>query len=142
MSEARARDIRQDVVLYGGLTLIVVLAVLALLVPVLWPSFLGDPRSRVRSDLVLLSQSLDAYAIRNKGLYPDTLEVLAVRDVNGKTYLNRTQVPRDPWGRAYGYDPPSRANPRPRVYCLGADGAPGGSGEDRDLDNLMIQAGK
>ncbi|EPX61600.1 general secretion pathway protein G [Cystobacter fuscus DSM 2262] len=36
----------------------------------------------------------------------------------------------DPWGHPYGYE---LREDQPRVWSLGADGAPGGEGEDADI---------
>jgi general secretion pathway protein G len=43
-------------------------------------------------------------------------------------------VPRDPWGNEYHYDFPSPGHPEPRVISYGADGKPGGEGEDADIE--------
>jgi general secretion pathway protein G len=46
-------------------------------------------------------------------------------------------LPVDPWGREYGYELASPG--RPRIFSLGADGQPGGAGDDEDLDNLLLR---
>jgi general secretion pathway protein G len=55
-------------------------------------------------------------------------------DENGARALDRDRVPLDPWKAEYGYDPPDDGEPRPRVYSLGRDGAPGGSGLGADIE--------
>ena len=91
----------------------------------------------VRADITTIESALDEYAINNAGKYPDTLEVLVVKDANGNAYLDMEALPMDPWKRAYLYAAPKPPNqPRPRVYTLGADGKIGGAGEDADIDNL------
>ena len=46
-------------------------------------------------------------------------------------YLEET-VPLDPWGNPYQYHPPEDGKPF-TVISLGADGKPGGTGNDQDL---------
>jgi general secretion pathway protein G len=65
----------------------------------------------------------------------DGLEVLAIKDANGQSYLGVTKVPKDPWGREYRYDPPSGNRKEPRVYSYGKDGKAGGAGEDADIED-------
>ncbi len=47
-------------------------------------------------------------------------------------YLNGGAVPKDPWGRDYVYKPGDAR--QPVIKSLGADGKPGGDGENADLD--------
>jgi general secretion pathway protein G len=45
--------------------------------------------------------------------------------------------PLDPWGRQYIYENPPRRSKKYDLYTLGADGMPGGTGEDTDIGNWM-----
>jgi general secretion pathway protein G len=99
------------------------------------PATGGGHRQKAQADIRAISSALTAYVVDNGGKYPDTLDVLLKPDGHGKTYLNTTGIPRDPWGREYRYDAPSKANPRARVYSYGKDGKPGGVGEDADIDD-------
>lgn len=48
-------------------------------------------------------------------------------------------LPQDPWGQPYQYSIPG-ANGQPfALYSLGADGKPGGSGDDADIGILPAQ---
>lgn len=70
------------------------------------------------------------------GRFPSKLaELLDGRGIPGwgGPYLDPPQLPNDPWGRPYGYEPPDVAGGKPNVFSLGADGVPGGLGEDQDL---------
>ena len=100
----------------------------------------GDGLGTVRAtaDVIALHQALVQFAVNNAGQYPDSLEILVTPDSNGATYLGRTELPVDPWGRAYLYERPTKDRPEPRVYTLGRDGAPGGEGEDEDVDSSEI----
>ena len=47
-------------------------------------------------------------------------------------YLTRRDGILDPWGRPYLYQPPT-GDGAPVVMSFGADGKPGGTGEDQDV---------
>jgi len=51
-------------------------------------------------------------------------------------YLEKDQLPLDPWGNAYQYRYPGQKNPHSfDLWSLGADNAPGGNGTDHDVGN-------
>lgn len=94
-------------------------------------------RKHVRAEVavVQIASALQEYATNNAGKYPDSLQVLAVKDANGVAYLEGESPLVDPWGREYLYSPASSANPQPRVSSLGRDGKLGGLGEDADIQS-------
>lgn len=94
---------------------------------------------RVKADIATIESALAEYAINNSGRYPDSLEPLVTPDVNAATYLGTTEMPRDPWGREYLYEPPGPGTPTPRIYTLGSDNRAGGRGEDADVDNASLR---
>lgn len=53
-------------------------------------------------------------------------------------YLDE-QVPADPWGNPYRYSIPGRDGLPFAIYSLGADGQPGGEGNDADVGFLPPQ---
>ena len=53
-------------------------------------------------------------------------------------YLDEA-VPADPWGNPYVYDIPGREGMAFALYSLGADGKPGGEGNDADVGFLPAQ---
>lgn len=123
--------------------LLVVLAILTLLAGLVGPRVLnqlGGAKSKTTAvQIADLDKSLELFKL-DVGRYPaseEGLEALVKRpgNVNGWTgpYL-KGGVPTDPWGRAYRY-----ANPGPNggieILSLGADGAPGGDGENADIRN-------
>jgi general secretion pathway protein G len=127
----------------GGYTLLEILLVLvligmvaALAVPRLLGGAARARRARATSDLQTLAQALERYRL-DAGTYPPTLDALAAAPVavagsaawRAGGYLER--VPRDPWGAAYVY---TTQENRYVLRSLGADHAPGGDGEDADLD--------
>lgn len=48
-------------------------------------------------------------------------------------------VPRDPWGNPYQYSPRPAGSYAFTLYSLGADGQPGGTGNDADIGQLPTQ---
>ena len=68
---------------------------------------------------------------RSHGTYPSETESLAalLKPPNTLPY-----IPKDPWGNDYIYTVPASGTCKPLVKSLGADGKPGGSGYDADID--------
>jgi len=125
------------------MVVIVILGLLATLVVTNVMKNLGQAMGgKVKSDIVAIESALENFAINNSGRYPDSLEPLVTPDVNGQTYLKGTVLPRDPWKNEYQYEPPAPGQPHPKIYTLGKDMQPGGEGDDRDIDNVMIRNGE
>lgn len=131
----------------GGFTLIellVVLAILALLAGLVGPQVLnqlGGAKSKTAAVQIRdLEQALEMYKL-DVGRFPSSdqgLQALVtapggVRGWNGP-YLKGSRVPEDPWGNAYQYRQPGQHGAYDLV-SYGANGAPGGSGEDADVAN-------
>lgn len=130
-----------------GFTLIeimVVVVIIAILGALVGPRLLGrTDEARViaaRQDIATIMQALKLYRLDNHR-YPTTeqgLQALVQRPTVGPPapgwkeggYLDR--MPVDPWGGPYQY-----LNPGVRgevdVFSLGADGQPGGTGNDSDV---------
>jgi general secretion pathway protein G len=118
-----------------GMTLIeimVVITILGLIAAAVGVSVMGQfvtaKQQRVTLDFGSLGQALQLYAVK-KGRLPDTqvgLSALVDAQVLDK-------LPRDPWGNDYVY---TLERGVPAIVSLGADGAPGGDGDDRDLSSL------
>ena len=121
--------------------LLVVIIVLGLLVGLVGPRLFGRVgQSKVaaaRAQIELLGASLDQYRL-DIGSYPTTAQGLdalqrnpSVTNWNGP-YLKK-DVPKDPWGNPYKY----RCCPGQRgdydLWSEGADGQPGGEGENADI---------
>jgi general secretion pathway protein G len=93
-----------------------------------------------------LEQALDAYRMDN-GRYPSTeqgLDALVHKPTGDPVpkrwqpegYLSGGKVPMDPWDNAYQYTSPGSHNPYSfDVWSFGADGTPGGTGNDADVGN-------
>jgi general secretion pathway protein G len=133
----------------AGFTLIevlVVIAVIAMLAALVAPNVfqhVGTAKdATARSQIELLGAALDAYRLDN-GRYPSTeqgLEALRAQPSaqpypsNWRGPYLRKDLPPDPWGLPYVYLCPGEVNPSGYdLLSLGADGEPGGEGEDTDI---------
>ena len=97
-------------------------------------------RAVVRDDLLTLAGATADWALEHNGHYPASLDVLLERpSPDEPPYLDRKVLPRDPWGREYRYEPRAADAREPRVYTLGKDGAPGGTGADADVDQVSLR---
>jgi general secretion pathway protein G len=130
----------------GGFTLIelmVVLFILGLLAALVAPRLIGQvgkaKQKSAQAQIHLLATALDLFYL-DVGRYPTTEEGLKVlRDKPDNMpawsgpYLDKL-TPNDPWGRPYIYKCPGEHGPYD-LSSLGADGAPGGDGENQDITN-------
>lgn len=133
----------------SGFTLIelmVVIAIIATLAAVVAPAVfhhVSDAKAEAaRSQIEIFSLALDSYRLDND-TYPTTEQGLAAlraiptvgsQPRNWRGPYLRKEVPLDPWGRAYVYGAPGKANPASYdCYTLGRDGKVGGEGEDADI---------
>ena len=123
--------------------LLVVLVILTLLAGLVGPKVLdqlGGAKSKTaKIQISEIEQSLDLFKL-DVGRYPTDAEGLRAlvekpATAQGWTapYLKKG-LPTDPWGAAYLYKNPGR-NGGPDVFSLGADGKPGGDGENADVYN-------
>jgi len=133
----------------AGFTLIeimVVIVILGILAALIVPKVISRPdEARIiaaKQDVATLAQALRLYKLDNFA-YPSTdqgLQALVVKPAaapipaNWKAggYLER--LPKDPWGRDYRYLNPGRRG-EIDIFSLGADGEPGGEGNDADIGN-------
>lgn len=121
--------------------LLVVLAILTLLAGLVGPRVLGQFGSAKAKTAAVqiadLDKSLELFKL-DAGRYPSTEEGLdalvkkpgSANGWNGP-YL-KGGVPSDPWGHPYRY---ASTGGNVEILSLGADGAPGGEGENADIRN-------
>jgi general secretion pathway protein G len=130
-----------------GFTLVeimVVVVIIGILGALVVPKLLGRTgESRVtaaRVDIATMMSALKLYKLDNQR-YPTTeqgLQSLVQKPTGGPAangwkeggYIER--LPKDPWGNAYQYLSPG-LHGEVDIFSLGADGQPGGSGEDADV---------
>ena len=93
---------------------------------------------KAKSDLATIEQGLEMYRIDNL-VYPSTADGLGAligsRSAGATPgrdgYLKR--LPNDPWRRPYQYQSPAFDGSAFDVWSWGADGVPGGTGENADI---------
>ena len=131
----------------AGFTLIeimVVVVILGILAALIVPKIISRPDeariSAARQDVATLAQALKLYKLDNLA-YPTTdqgLQALVNKPAaapiptNWKTGGYVERLPKDPWGRDYRYLNPG-LHGEIDIYSLGADGEPGGEGNDADV---------
>jgi general secretion pathway protein G len=134
--------LRQGFSLAELMVVIVILGLLATLVVTNAGKFLGSgQKATIKANIATIEGALDSYMIEHGGQWPDTLDVLVQKDESGNSYIKGSRVPVDPWKNEYLYEPPSGGQ-EARIYTLGKDGQPGGEGDARDVDNIMIRNGE
>ena len=133
----RYRIDRRGFTLIELLVVMVILAMLAALVgPKLFTKVGKGKQSAAKTQIELLGQALDSYRL-DTGHYPSTSEGLNALVTNtGATgwdgpYLKKA-LPNDPWGKPYQYQSPG-THGEYDIFSYGADGAPGGEGENKDI---------
>jgi len=124
--------------------IMVVVVIMGVLAALLVPRLMGrtdDARIlAAKQDIATLMQALKLYRLDNQR-YPTTeqgLQALIARPSNGpqpanwKTggYIDRLN--KDPWGNPYQYASPGTRS-EVDIFSYGADGQPGGSGNDADI---------
>lgn len=133
--------------LQRGFTLIeimVVVVIIGILGALVVPKLMGKPgEARViaaKSDIAQIMQALKIYKLDNQR-YPTTeqgLKALVEKPSSGPAangwksggYVDKLQ--KDPWGNPYQYLSPG-VKGEVDLFSLGADGQPGGTGEDADI---------
>ncbi len=122
--------------------LLVVLAILALLAGIVGPKVLGQlGGAKAKTAAVQISdleKTLELFKL-DVGRYPtaeEGLEALVKKPANATAWSGpylKGGVPLDPWAHPYAYKP--GAGGTIEILSLGADGTPGGEGENSDIRN-------
>ena len=125
------------------MVVIVIIGLLATIVAInVLPNLGRANDQKAKADIATLDQALELYRLNNL-TYPTTTDGLGalIAPPANLTDPSRYQqggyvkkLPKDPWGRAYKYELPGK-NGTYDIYTLGADGVPGGTGENVDIGN-------
>ena len=102
-------------------------------------------RTTAKNQLEIFALALDNYRL-DTGRYPTTqqgLEALVEQPTSSPVpenwngpYLDKREIPLDPWGNEYQYEYPGTNNPESYdLWSWGADGQRGGQGEDAEIAN-------
>lgn len=115
--------------------LMVVIAIIAILASVVGYNVLGalgeGNQAAARAQIKSLQDGVIGYRIRYRRL-PDSLDEL-VNNPQGVRFINAREIPKDPWGNPYIYQ--KRSSSDFVIMSYGADGQPGGTGEDADISS-------
>ena len=139
----------------AGFTLIelmVVIIILGLLAAIVMPRIVGETdKARYGAALAqmrILEDALKRYKLDN-GLFPTTeqgLDALVRRPSVGVIprnwpeggYLDKQEMPKDPWGNTYVYISPGQHSPDYDLKSFGADGLEGGDSYNVDIESWRI----
>jgi general secretion pathway protein G len=123
------------------MVVVVIIGILAALVVPKLINRTGEARiTAARTDISSVLSALKLYKLDNQR-YPTTeqgLQALITKPTTGPAangwkaegYLDK--LPKDPWGKPYLYLSPG-VKGEVDVFSLGADGLPGGTGDDADI---------
>ena len=135
-----------------GFTLVeilVVVIILGILAGLVVPRIVDQPekarQTKAKMQIESLETALRLFKLDN-GYYPTTeqgLEALVSKPTLGRIpirwreggYLDKGQVPKDPWGQEFVFLSPGVHNRDFDLVSKGADGEIGGENEDKDITN-------
>jgi general secretion pathway protein G len=138
-----------------GFTLIELMVVIIILgVLAMWvaPKIMGRPgearQVKALLDIQNLETALKLYKL-DTGMYPTTdqgLQALVEKPETGNVprkwkdggYLEKSRVPKDPWGNEFIYLSPGLKGDFD-IISYGLDGVPGGEKENKDINNWEIE---
>ena len=135
------------------LEIMVVVVILSILALYVGPKIMGRPQeARINAAVIQIKSietALKMYKL-DDGVYPSTergLEALVQPLATGKLaknwkkwgYLEKGQLPKDPWGNDYIYLSPGVHNTDDfDLMSYGPDEEPGGEGENADINNWEL----
>jgi general secretion pathway protein G len=146
------RTRREGFTLVEIMAVVVIMGLLAGLVGTAVVGNLAKARSETASAQIKQLESALTFYQMDNGRFPTTDQGLQSlvekpagtpepRNYRDGGYLQTTVVPKDPWGQDYQYLAPGQHNPQSfDIWTLGADGAPGGDGGDRDVGNWAAES--
>ena len=120
------------------LEIIVVVTIIAMLAVMVAPRLLqniGKTKTKVaKNEVAQIAQQMGIFLADNGKSRPDQDTELTVLVEGTTPYLKATDL-KDPWGRDYILMVPGPSGSDFDIISYGADGEPGGEGEDQDVNN-------
>jgi len=129
----------------AGFTLVelmVVIAIIAILATIVGVNVLGAMDdadvTKAQAQIRNFKTALVSYKLKFKK-FPQSLDGL-VSNEKGVNFLDSKEIPLDPWQNPYQYT--LEGSQKYRIVSYGADGAPGGSGYDADVDSDNLEGSR
>jgi len=131
------------------MAVIVVLSILAMLVmPRIFGRIEETKITAAKVQMKNLEAALKLFYL-DSGFYPSTeqgLQSLVEKPTTGQVpanwreggYLEKRDVPKDPWGNEYVYLAPGRNGEEYEILSYGKDGREGGEGADTDISSSAL----
>ncbi len=144
----RALSLLRDTRGFTLIEMIVVVIILGLLAGLVAPRLFGrvgqSKQVAARAQIELLGAALDQYSLDTGSYPPSTVGLDAlVRNPNvtgwNGPYLKKEAVPLDPWGNPYNYKCCPGDHGEYDLWSEGADGKPGGDGENADVTSWSVK---
>jgi general secretion pathway protein G len=133
------RQSQRGITLIEMLVVVTIIALFAGLVSVnMFKKADEAKRTAARAQIASFMTALGAYKL-DTGNFPSTemgLNALRVKPESASQWAGPympKEVPLDPWGNPYLYKFPGEHGDEPDIVSLGADGAPGGEGNNADI---------
>ncbi len=133
---------RRGMTLVEVLAVVVILGLLAGTLAVGFSGAFGESRVELaRTGVTIIKERVEMYDVSTGSLPSPSegLTVLTGPDAIGKSYeLTQDQLT-DPWGRTYLYISPAADGSEFEIVSYGADGQPGGTGENQDISSRNLR---
>lgn len=132
------KTVKRGFTLIELLIVIIILGLMASLVaPAMFSKVSSSQKSTAAAQMQMFETALDTYRL-DMGTYPSSLDEL--RESNKPRwdgpYLPKS-LPLDPWGNPYAYAMPGEDGAPYKLQSLGADGKPGGEGDNEDISHKL-----
>jgi general secretion pathway protein G len=130
----------------------VVIIILGLLAAIVMPRLVGQTDKaryeQAKIQMRILEDALKRYKLEN-GRFPTTSQGLQAlvqkpssppvpREWPDGGYLDKPEIPLDPWGNEFIYVSPGQHGPDYDIVSLGADGIEGGEQYDKDIQSWSL----
>jgi general secretion pathway protein G len=125
------------------MAVVVIIALLAGLVAVNVIGSIGKAyKETVKAQMAKFEDAIKMFRM-DTGRYPTDLNELVqnpgLSNWGPEPYMDR--IPNDPWNNPYVYEYIGEGTPPYRITSYGADGQPGGTGDNADLTNIELLHG-
>ena len=127
---------------FSLMELMVVIAILGILSTIVvknvMPMIGKGKTNAAKASVQTIKEAVQLYYMNNSKL-PESLEALSQPDPNNddEPYIDNAESLTDPWENPYDYK--QESSRKFLITCFGADGLPGGEGEDEDITSKDIK---